>query len=268
MHTTIFLPELQGNPKLWKKTIAPAASELERVIALGGLVTLWPDTDKRDRKGENKELLKLVDIFQASSDDWIQLASPNDLVALNLPGRWTEEHGERVLRRAWMGDSPWMVPATVDKGRLVSNGGLTYGQWVELGSPETASEASKLLCERYQGTLYQGKSYKQGDGPSFSANPIWADPLIETYPSWVTAPVECPFDQVHSGSNIGAVEGREYARDNVYLEALASVRIRAWGSLVTIGESKFTGVYLGLDAASEGDLPGGRSLLVEQVREE
>jgi len=158
-----------------------------------------------------------------------------------------------------------MAVAGVDKGRLVSHGGLTHGLWREIGSPATAQEAADALEELYRNTIYQGDSYALGHAPNFSANPIFADPLLETYPSWITAEEPCPFGQIHGAANLNTTRGQLLRGEtSSYFGWLDRVLYKPYGSIAEIKGTQFIGLYLGLPLEEVRWLPESWSLYMEQ----
>jgi hypothetical protein len=196
----LHLPSIQGQATVWHNLLDQEAAKADEVYQFGNIIGLSEYAADAYNTGPNMEVLadfsKRVQLSK-----WHQLIGPNEIAALNVPERWTNAKSRVHLRELWMGDAPAKTALAV-RGRLLSHGGLTYGEWLELGRPETAEETAALLNERYAGTLYQGPCYALGGGPNFSANPIWAHPSRELYPSWIGAPESLPFDQVTGGGSL------------------------------------------------------------------
>lgn len=266
---TLFVAELQGNPELWKNVVAQEAQSADRIVQLGNLLSHFTVRSDGDVDGPNLQLMRLVNAYRYTQEDWVQLAGPNEMMALNAPGTFTNEMTDRMLREAWFrteeNPNPWLQVAAVDKGRLVSHGGLTHGLWREIGSPRTADDAAAALDELYRNTIYQGEAYRLGHAPNFSANPIWADPLLETYPSWVTAGEQCPFGQIHGASNLNTPQGRLLRGEtSSYFNWLDRVLYKPYGSIADIRGVQFIGLYLGLPAEKVRWLPEEWSLYMEE----
>lgn len=266
---TLFIAELLGNPELWKNVVAQEAQTADRIVQLGNLLSHYTVRSDSDSAGPNLQLMRLVNAYRYTQEDWLQIVGPNEMLALNAPGTFTSAPTDRLLREGWFrtGDNPQprMQVAAVDKGRLVSHGGLTHGLWRELGSPATATETADALDDRYRNTVYQGGCFKLGQAPNFSANPIWADPLRETYPSWITAEAPCPFGQIHSGSNLNTEPGRMLrAEDGSNLRWLDRVLFKPYGSIAEIRGSQFIGLYLGLPLKEVRWLPDEWTLYMEE----
>ena len=266
---TLFIAELLGNPELWKNVVAQEAQSADRIVQLGNLLSHYTvRPDERD-SGPNLQLMRLVNAYRYTQEDWLQIAGPNELLALNAPTAFTNEKTNRILRESWFRTSenpqPWMAVAGVDKGRLVSHGGLTHGLWREIGSPATAQEAADALEELYRNTIYQGDSYALGHAPNFSANPIFADPLLETYPSWITAEEPCPFGQIHGAANLNTTRGQLLRGEtSSYFGWLDRVLYKPYGSIAEIKGTQFIGLYLGLPLEEVRWLPESWSLYMEQ----
>lgn len=266
---TLFIAELRGNPKLWKNVVAQEAQSADRIVQLGNLLSHYTTRSDGEVNGPNLELMRLVSAYRYTQDDWLQLAGPNELMALNSPGVFTNEITDRLLREAWFRTSanpePWLQIAAVEKGRLLTHGGLTHGLWKEIGSPATADEAAAALEDRYRNTLYQGDGFSLGHAPNYSANPIWADPLMETYPSWITAEENCPFGQIHGSTNLNTTRGNLLrGEEGSPLRWLERILLKPYGSIVSIGSAQFIGLYLGLPLEKVRWLPEGVSLYMEE----
>lgn len=246
---TLFIAEILGNQNLWKKVIAQEAQSADRIVQLGNLIGLRPLVSGREPES-NLQLLRLANAYRYTQEDWLQLVGPNEMLALNYPGKFTGERSDEILRGFWFsGDEEHstMSVAGVDKSRLVSHGGLSHGLWVELGRPQTAIEAAAALEDRYRGTIFQGDGFKLGHRPNFAVNPIWADPLRETYPSWITAEEKCPFGQIHSASNLNSEAGRLLrGEESGYFKWIDRVLYKSYGSISEIAGTQFIGLKMNL----------------------
>lgn len=267
---TLFIAELLGNPELWKNVAAQEAQKADRIVQLGNLLSHYTVRPDEESGGPNLQLMRLVSAYRYTQEDWLQLVGPNEMMALNSPRAFTNESTNRLLREGWFrtetNPDPWMAVAAVEKGRLVSHGGLTHGLWREIGSPQSAEEAAEALDERYRNTLYQGDSFNLGHAPNHSANPIWADPLLETYPSWITAEEPCPFGQIHAASNLNTDRGRLLrGEESSYFRWLDRVLYKPYGSIAEIKGSQFIGLFLGLPLKEVRWLPESWSLYTEET---
>lgn len=263
---TIFLPSIEGQHKLWKSEIAPACNDADEVVQLGNVIGC--DDVARDKKtlGPNEAVLKYLILYRSTQDKWTQIVGTNEMAALNFPDEWTNATSRQILRNSWFAKEPRMVTASVNKGRLVTHGGLTYGEWLSIGSPDTAEEAAGRLNEKYYGTVYQGSCFKLGNAPNFSANPIWCDPVMEMYPSWITAPVAMPFGQVHGSNNLNSVESRALISDkHSPLSFFDQVRFTSYGSRVFIKGIQILGVNLELPKKLISSVPQPQSLYIEKL---
>lgn len=237
-YKTLWLPSLQGQYRLWTKDFVKLAGKVDEVVSLGNLVGLSARMKGSQHRSPNTALLNYVRVWRYSFERWTQVIGPNEIVALNFPDDHTNLEAIRLLRRQWLmprAEEAGYSTAAANKTRLVTHGGLTYGEWVTLGRPQTAEAAAALLNEKYDGTLYQGECYNLTGVPSHWANPIFADTLKEVYPSWLVAPEPCPFGQVTGGLGLNTPEG--YKSLEAYgspLHSLEAVRFTPWGSLVEI----------------------------------
>lgn len=264
---TIFLSGTYGQYKAWRNVMAPACNLADEVIQLGNTISCSNNLKDRENQGPNEAILKYLMLYRATEHNWVQLVGTNEIAAFNFPEEWTNATSRKMLRDGWFSKEPTMVTAAVNKGRLVTHGGLTFGEWIEIGKPDTAEEAAARLNEKYAATIYQGPSYKLGNSPNFYANPIWADPLIETYPSWVTAPIEMPFDQVHGSTTANNRFARQLIGDKTsILNHLDSVRYPRYGSRVYVKGREFLGINIEYPDKLVDSLPNSQSIYIEKTR--
>lgn len=246
-YKTLFIPALYGQFKVWRNDLTSIAVKVDEIIQLGNLVGCDPvanDNASPRKTGPNASILSYVELWRSTYDNWIQLIGPNEIMALNFPDAWTNMTSNKILRSRWFEDpDEGFKIAAVSKGRLVTHGGLTHGLWKAIGSPTTAEETAAILNEKYYGTLYQGQSWALGDAPNFSANPIFADALRETYPSWVTSEDKMPFSQIHAGNSLNTVDGKRLRKlDDGILQHLGDVQLMDAGSVSYVGEKFFIGL--------------------------
>lgn len=264
-YKTFFIPGLHGQYKLWRGEILKNCNQVDKIIQMGNVIGCNEIAQDGPKYGANETLLKFMYLYRSTYDNWHQLVGPNEIAALNAPEEWTNAHSRQFLRNAWFAPDPMMTVATVDKQRLVTHGGLTYGEWLDIGSPKTAEEAADVLNRRYARTLYQGPAFRLGDGPQYAANPIWADPLMELYPSWITAPVSAPFDQVHTSGTLNSPEGREMANTITSpLHYVSQVNFRSYGSIATIKDARFLSIHLELPGKMISTVPRPQALYIEK----
>jgi hypothetical protein len=264
---TIFVPDLEAQYKIWKGSVAPACNKADEVFQLGNLIGCYPEAKDRKNEGYNSALLKLAGLFRSTQESWVQLIGPNEIAALNNPDEWTNQTSRKILRDGWLGRDPFFQVAGVSKTRLVTHGGLTYGEWVSIGKPDTAEEAASRLNDKYQRSLYQGPSVALGNFINYSANPIWCDPKLELYGSWLTAQEECPFGQVHAGS-LNNDHGRALIADESQpLHYLDSSFFRNWGSLAQVHGANFFGIDLNLPKRKLDSIPRPNELYIEVSNE-
>lgn len=265
-HRTLFLTGLQGQYKLWRRELASACNKSDSIVQFGNLIGCNPAVKDKENFGANEAILKFILLYRSTESNWTQLVGVNEIAALNLPKEWTNATSRKILRDAWLGDNPSMTVAAVDKGRLLSHGGLTYGEWLSIGSPDTADEAANRLNEKYMGTIYQGPCFRLNGIPNYAANPIWADTVNELYSSWITAPVEMPFDQVHGSGNLNSEDGRSAINENhSVLQHADQIRFRKFGSLVTVKGMQFTGVDIQLPDSIITMTPQHKSIYIEKT---
>jgi hypothetical protein len=266
-HRTLFLTGIQGQYKIWKTDFASACNRSDSVVQFGNLIGCNDFVKDRDSFGANEAVLKFVMLYRSTQEKWTQLVGANEIAALNLPKEWTNATSRKILRDAWLGENPTMTVAAVDKNRLLTHAGLTYGEWLSIGSPETAIETASRLNEKYMGTIYQGPCYRLGDAPNFAANPIWADTVMELYSSWITAPVPMPFDQMHGSGNLSNESSRSLLTDKTsLLSYVDEVRFQKFGSLVTVKGMQFTAIDLQLPDEITPSVPRPKSVYIEKLK--
>lgn len=260
---TLFIGTLEGQYKILRDDIgAKIIPDVDSVVSLGNLITCSPNERSRDGVGRNEIVL---DYWENSiSKPKIRLIGSNEIAALNFPSEWTSSLGNRFLREGWLSPNPTFFTAIESMGRLVTHAGLTYGEWVEIGKPKTAEVAAELLNEKYAKTLKQGDSYKITGIPNMNASPIWADSILELYPSWILAPEPCPFDQIYGSESINTVSGRESVsnRENL-LFYIDKISYRKFGSLVGIKGAVFRGICPELPMKQISSLPKEKAFYVE-----
>lgn len=245
-YKTLFIPGLEGQYKVWKSDYSSLANKVDEIIQFGNLIGCYDIVSDRENLGPNLTVLNMIALWRSTFPNWTQLVGPNEIMALNFPDKWTNKKSGAILRNKWFTDkkSDQFLVASVNKKRLLTHGGLTYGEWVSLGKPTTAEETASLLHEKYYSKLHLGRCFKLNGKPSFSANPVFADPLRETYISWVTAPEALPFDQVHSAGGMNTYEGRAGISSSLsLLPYIDRVNHTRYGSIVEINGQTLTSVH-------------------------
>lgn len=238
---TLFISDIAGQYKFWKTELAPLVNNVDEVVQLGNLIGCTDLVKDGERTGSNLTVLNYVALYRSTFSNWVQIMGPNEILALSFPDEWTNYESNRLLRKRWLKeDENRFLVASVNKHRLVTHGGLTHGAWVDLGRPETAEEAAELLNKRWQGTLYQTPAYRLGDPPNYRSAPIFADPIREVYPSWITSGEVMPFDQVHSAGGSNTQAGHEaIAAENSNFDYVESIRHTRFGSITQINGGEF-----------------------------
>lgn len=259
---TLFLGDLEAQYKICRQELEHRlVPTVDRIVSLGNLTSCSAAAKDRQDLGRNELVLTFWDKLEASK---VRLIGPNEIMALNFPSEWTNNKSNTFLRDGWLTETPSILTATEDKGRLVTHGGLTYGEWLAIGAPETAREAAEALNDKYRHTLAQGDCFKLTQVPAMDANPIWADPVLELYPSWIMAPEPCPFDQVHGGESLNSERGREAAAHAAHpLAYLDSLSYRKFGSLAMVKGAVFRAIDLGLPGKLLTTVPADKAFYVE-----
>ncbi len=257
---SLLLPSIHGQQWLFEKHFKSEIALADEVFQFGNLVGLQDYArDKKASLPNNKVLSQVKNEMLVK--DWHQLIGPNELAALQNPDTWTNKNSDVILRYFW--GNVIMKTATVSKGRLLTHGGLTYGEWLDLGAPKTAEVTAELLNEKYAKTLYQGPCFALGNGPNFWANPIWASLVHEVIPSWIGAPESLPFDQMTGGVSLNEPVNRSLIANNKIYSYLAKVRYPQWGSWVEIKGQRIISLDLAISEERLTSIPNERQLYVE-----
>lgn len=262
MARTLFFGDMEAQHKIWQTDLEPILEGLNSVVQLGNLISCTVEAADKKEYGRNEAILTLWDKSEAKNK--VKLIGQNEMVSLSFPEEWTNSRSSMMIRDAWLSKEPTWFTAIEDKKRLVTPAGLTYGEWVSIGRPEDAFEAASRLHEKYIHTLHQGDCFRLTGRPNMAANPIWADPVLELYPSWILAEEECPFDQIHGGETLNVERGRSAVADpSNILHYLDTVSYKPFGSISTVKEAVFRGIGLDLLGESMTSLPKDKSFYVE-----
>ena len=266
-HFTVFLPGLQGQYKVWRNSIVQKLERMDEVVSLGNVIGANDYTKATENDGPNAMMLKYFALYRQTQPNWTQIIGPNEMAALNAPEEWTNGASRSILRAWWFGENPVFRVAAVNRGRLITHGGLTYGQWLDIGSPETAEDAAAAINRMYADTIYQGPCLRLGNFPNYAANPVWADPLMEFYPSWITAPVPMPFDQIHGSGSINNDHGRHLISEpESPMSHIDDVSFRNFGSTAWIKGKSVLAVDMTLTGKMLTSIPRPQALYVEKYR--
>lgn len=264
---SLFIPSLNGQEKIWKNVITKEASVCDEVYQFGNIIGLTDYAKDKEKHGHNNNILRYIMLFRSTLDNWVQLIGPNEIAALNNPNEWTNQNSRKILRESWVGKVRSMRIAAVSRGRLLTHGGLTYGEWVNIGRPDTAQEAADLLNKKYFQTLKQGDAFNLGAPPNYAANPIWAHVHKELIPSWITTTERLPFDQMHGSGSLNNLDGRAaFDSEESILQYVDKVRYKRWGSSVTIRDQIITSLDLELPNKLLPSLENNRLLYIEEAK--
>lgn len=259
----LFIPGLHGQYNVYKNRYLDLINTVDGTITLGNMLRLAPflelgvNADDEPRNispvPQNALLLDALSTRAINSFlPFVNLMGANEMVYLNLPKDQADKYlrdttsGVNFVREGWLTDekrSPaahrYYVAVEAD-GRLITHAGLSYGEWVNIGRPQTAREAAYALNLKYLGTLYQGECHRLGDGINYAANPIMAHPIAEVYSSWMATPERCPFPQVHGSVSMRDTTAHEmlstYLHPMFYAERM---RYHRWGTSVSLKGTPF-----------------------------
>lgn len=266
---SLIIPPLEGQHRFWKNDIVKISQRMDEIVQLGNIIGCYPGVRDGKKGGGNNYSLKYIMLWRATFSHWTQLVGPNEIMALNFPDEWTNAESNGILRQKWFDkDDPGRFnTAAVNKGRLITHGGLTHGEWVELGKPTTPEKAAQLLNEKYNQSLYQGPCFRLNGVPSFWANPIFADPVREVYPSWITAPDAPPFPQLHSGGGLNTRDGRAAMDERFsYMQFIEKSSYTNFGSMVKIKGKSFYCIFHDITLEKRLDnIPAPWQLYIEKM---
>lgn len=263
---SVFVPGLYAHNKAWKRVVRTWAESADEVIQLGDFInTNITLNDLSEVRKANSRFIKYMELWRATDDRWTTLLGPNELITLNSPDKWVTAKAHQALRDGWFGTYPIFKVAAVSKGRLVTPGGLTHGEWLKIGAPDTADEAAARLNEKYVGKLFLGESWRIGGQLNFDANPVFAHPISETYNSWITSSDLMPFGQIHGLENLKISPNHMLAMDDFNLgDKVKYKQIYKWGSALITNGNFFIGANSGIHDVL-GALDLGKVVLYSEV---
>ena len=259
----LFIPGLHGQVDVYKNRFLKLMPRMDTTITLGNMLRLAPFQEYGFNADDepvniaptsaNFALLdKIRENTQNSVMPFVNIIGANEVAYLNLPKEAADNYlkdapnGVNYVREGWLTDEKvskaafrYYVAVEVD-GRLVTHAGLSHGEWVNLGRPQTAREAAYALNIKYLGTLYQGQCYRLGDGINYAANPIMGHPIAEVYSSWMSTPEICPFPQIHGSISMRDLTGHEVS--STYLHPMfyaEKMRYHRWGTSITLKGQSF-----------------------------
>lgn len=266
-HRTLITPAPQALRELWRKETVKQANNVDRLIVPGNIISLLPQFADKEKKGDNNTILRYVLTYSSTDPETTVLIGPNEIAALSLPTEWTNSRSLYYLRNYWLTEHEnSILVATVLNNRLVTHGGLTHGKWIKMGKPETPEIAADMLNAEYAGKMYMGPSLGLGYPPNLAADPIFADPFMEFYPSWITTTDEMPFGQILGSRSLNSREGREYTGDEKSpLYYMKKVSLRKSCSIALLNGKEVTSVGLSPKGKQITKLPKHESYYIEET---
>lgn len=197
---TLIVPGLFSDVKLFNSDVSDVLATCHNVVYLGNYLDVpWNKNSDEVRAHKTNNSMLVNSIYESvliRGDSSGMLLGPNEILLMTDNEGFSGNETKRVLLTVWMEESLGNPVARAVGGALLTYGGLTYGEWVDIGKPLDADQAALLLKEKYMGTFYQGPAFYTNGEINYSANPIWAHPVFETMASWAAAPVACPFPQI------------------------------------------------------------------------
>lgn len=168
------------------------------IVQLGDLVHRGPDS-----LGVVVLADKLVE-----QGHWTQLVGNHEQLYVDRPVfGWHETIDQQAvgLLRSWWANGKMTAAAhlsTPTDEWLVTHAGLTQGFWEHgLGKPTSREALLEAINEATQdGAIWNPGTMLTGD-QNYSAGPIWAAAGDELYSSWLDAPEQPDFNQIHGHSS-------------------------------------------------------------------
>lgn len=272
--STLYLPGLFGQWKVWEKDLSKICKNSDKVIQLGNITGFNEEiiNKKATSRNFNSFLLENVLSSWAIDENWIQILGANEVIMLtDIKEKYIDNEAAKVLRESYFSEQSNLkyLIATSENNRLITHGGLTYGEWENIGKPETAEEAANRLNEKYNKKLYFGESVRTGYPPQLDANPIFCDDILELYPSWLYAKESCPFEQVFA-QTVNNTRGRvafqnEYSP--LYWFNKKSVIFPNIGSVLRIKDTQFIGLDINLNKGYQTSFDISKKLWIENTIE-
>lgn len=240
------VPGLYGQYKLLKNELLPFIKKTDDVIYMGNIVGTAERVRDNSFKGPNHSTIELIERTVYGNPHTI-LMGANEMVALNDPTRFVSTKSLLTLQRWWLEKEHTAQIATVRDNILFTHAGLTHGEWLSIGKPMTAQETADRLNEKYEGTLYQGDCYNMSGKLNMGANPLFADPYRELYPSWIGRE-ELPFTQAHATFDLNTYVATGLRNDPMHpISHLGDIQYTKYGSCVFMGDHAILGIDLQID---------------------
>lgn len=275
---TLYLPGLFGQWDVWGRNVLDVASTVKTTVQMGNIIGFNEDVKSRTDGSRNFNSVLVDNIFstkvnnennESNGNNWVQIIGANEIIALadiDSEQSSLDEISAQILRESYFSKNSSMVFAYAHNDRLITHGGLTYGLWVELGKPKTAKKAADLINKKYERQLYFGDSLRVGSPPNLSSDVVFCDDIYELYPSWIYAKEKCPFEQVFA-QTVNSVRGR-HAKSSEYSPLYwlddSCFSYPRLGSVVSIRDTQFFGLDLGLNTERRGKIDSSRKLWIEK----
>lgn len=272
---TSFIPDLHGKLGLLKEDVGERMLECERTIIMGNFLGVLPKVLLSDNNTLITSELFKNNLFSLSN--WDLLMGENEIVVLtkalqnNGVTRGFSLEATSLLWEAWAGNNRRIKVAYESHNRLVTHGGLTYNLWKEIGSPQTAKEASEILNKEFAGSMSGEVCYKTKQTPNFLVSPTFCDPISELYPSWLSVPTQqIPFSQIHASTSLKIEDSRNRFFQKHSIGGLATLSRESFGSVLKMNSG---GYFIGLSydintESTQNKLMKGESVYVEKIDRE
>lgn len=272
--STLYLPGLFGQWKIWEKDLSIICKNSDKVIQLGNITGFNEEILNKKINSNTYNSLILENILTSWEDknNWIQLLGANEVIMLtDIDEKYINNKAAKALRESYFSDNSSVnyYIAYCENNRLITHGGMTYGEWISIGKPESADEAANRLNEKYNKKLYFGENVRTGYPPQLDANPIFCDDILELYPSWLYAKESCPFEQVVA-QTVNNVRGRAAFQNEyspLYWFNKNSIVFPRIGSILRIKDTQFIGLDVGLNKGYDTSFDLSRKLWVEKTIE-
>lgn len=262
---TAFIAKINGQYKIARNHLPKVIGRSDRSYFMGNMVGFNEYASDHNSDTPNQNTITTINLMRQTYDVTL-LAGPNEMACLHYPDEYTSDTTIEILSHWWFAKNNVLKVAAADRGRLISHGGLTYLAWKEIGSPKTAEQAAELINEKYGKSERHTSAYQLGFAPSYRASPVWADPLMETYPSWITSGEAMPFPQIHSRTSLSSFVGRKKMNDEVDpLYFLEKKKLYpTFGSTATISGKQMTAIDLDIGDKILTSIPKPKNFFIEK----
>lgn len=269
---TAYLPEINGSLPLAEKFIRNVTRRRTiHSVLLGNWTGLGEKYYRKEHGGNNAntEVFKLIRKY-GYTKKWHStdlLVGPHEFSILYDIDKYFTPYQAEILISAWLDKKSEfnLKVATFHRDKLITHAGLTHGLWTEIGKPETAQEASEALNDMFRGKMFFKRSVELGGAPNYSADPVFAHPFLEFYPSWITSEDKMPFPQIVGTKSLKTFEAEEYLNnENTPLFYLNNYVSKTWGSAALVNGEEILSLFIASGFYGDPELDATESFYTEK----